>query len=63
MLAEQGLTRIEALPTRWHGKENGHISVGLAAWPPDMCSPQLLHALRALQERLDAMGTIHLNQI
>jgi 5-methylthioadenosine/S-adenosylhomocysteine deaminase len=62
-LAEQGLTRIEALHTRWHGKENGRINVGLASWAPDMCSPRLLHALRALQELLDAMGTIHLNQI
>src|SRR5919109_1273006 len=62
-LAEQGLARIEALHTRWHGKENGRINVGLAAWAPDMCSPQLLQELRTLQERLDAMGTIHLNQI
>jgi 5-methylthioadenosine/S-adenosylhomocysteine deaminase len=62
-LAEQGLTRIEVLHTRWHGKENGRISVGLAAWAPDMCSPQLLHELRDLQERLDAISTIHLNQI
>ena len=62
-LAEQGLTRIEALHTHWHGKENGRINVGLAAWAPDMCSPQLLSKLRDLQERLDAMGTIHLNQI
>ncbi len=54
-LAEQGLTRIEALHTRWHGKENGRINVGLAAWAPDMCSPRLLHDLRDLQERLDVM--------
>src|SRR5262245_23602789 len=62
-LAEQGVTRIEALHTRWHGKENGRIGVGLAAWAPDMCSPHLLHELRGLQERLDTMATIHLNQI
>jgi 5-methylthioadenosine/S-adenosylhomocysteine deaminase len=62
-LAEQGLMRIEALHTRWHGKENGRIGVGLAAWAPDMCSPQLLRDLRTLQERLDVMATIHLNQI
>jgi 5-methylthioadenosine/S-adenosylhomocysteine deaminase len=62
-LAEQGCTRIEALHTRWHGKENGRIRVGLAAWAPDMCSPQLLRDLRALQERLDVVATIHLNQI
>jgi 5-methylthioadenosine/S-adenosylhomocysteine deaminase len=62
-LAAQGFSRIEALHSRWHGKANGRINVGLAAWAPDMCSPQLLHKLRALQERLDAMATIHLNQI
>ena len=62
-LAEQGLARIEALHTRWHGKENGRINIGLAAWAPDLCSPQLLRDLRALQERLDTMATIHLNQI
>jgi 5-methylthioadenosine/S-adenosylhomocysteine deaminase len=62
-LAEQGLTRIEALHTRWHGKEHGRIGVGLAAWAPDMCSPQLLRELRALQARLNVMASIHLNQI
>jgi 5-methylthioadenosine/S-adenosylhomocysteine deaminase len=62
-LADQGSARIEALHTRWHGKDNGRIGVGLAAWAPDMCSPQLLHDLRALQERLDVTATIHLNQI
>ena len=34
-LAEQGLTRIEALHTCWHSQENGRIGVGLAAWAPD----------------------------
>jgi 5-methylthioadenosine/S-adenosylhomocysteine deaminase len=62
-LAEQGLARIEALHTHWHGKENGRIQVGLAAWAPDLCSPQLLRELRALQERLDVTATVHLNQL
>jgi 5-methylthioadenosine/S-adenosylhomocysteine deaminase len=62
-LAEQGFTRIEALHTRWHGRENGRIGIGLAAWAPDLCSPQLLHELRALQERLNVMATVHLNQV
>lgn len=62
-LAEQGLGRIEDLHTRWHGTEHGRIQVGLAAWAPDMCSPELLRALRDLQERLDVRATIHLNQI
>ena len=62
-LAEQGLTRIADLYTRWDGKDDGRIRVGLAAWAPDMCSPSLLRDLRDMQERLDVMATIHLNQI
>jgi 5-methylthioadenosine/S-adenosylhomocysteine deaminase len=62
-LAEQGYSRIEALHTRWHGRDNGRIRVGLAAWAPDMCSPQLLRELRALQERLNVTASIHLNQL
>jgi cytosine/adenosine deaminase-related metal-dependent hydrolase len=63
LLAEQGLTRIETLHSHWHGKDHGRVSVGLAAWAPDMCSPSLLRDLRALQERLDVMASVHLNQI
>jgi 5-methylthioadenosine/S-adenosylhomocysteine deaminase len=62
-LAEQGLARIEALHSRWHGAAHGRIAVGLAAWAPDMCSPQLLGELRARQQRLNVMASIHLNQI
>jgi 5-methylthioadenosine/S-adenosylhomocysteine deaminase len=62
-LAEQGLGRIEQLHRRWHGAGNARIRVGLAAWAPDMCSPDLLRDLRALQERLNVRATIHLNQI
>ena len=61
--AEQGRRRIEQLHTRWHGKGNGRLQVGLAAWAPDMCSPELLRDLRTLQERLDIVATIHLNQL
>ncbi len=62
-LAQQGLVRIEQLHTRWNGKGSDRIHVGLAAWSPDMCSPELLHDLRVLQERLDLTATIHLNQL
>jgi 5-methylthioadenosine/S-adenosylhomocysteine deaminase len=62
-LAEQGLARIEALHRQWHGREQGRIRVGLAAWAPDMCSPDLLRALRQQQEHLEVLATIHLNQI
>ncbi|WP_421995078.1 hypothetical protein [Roseococcus sp.] len=39
------------------------MRVGVSAWAPDMCSPELLRELRSLQDRLDTIGTIHLNQI
>jgi len=62
-LAEEGLERIARLHARWHGAEGGRVSVGVAAWAPDMCSPALLRRLRGLQQKLDALCTIHLNQI
>ncbi len=62
-LADDGMTRISDLHARWHGKEGGRIEVGIAAWAPDMCSPALLRRLTDLQSSLDALSTIHLNQI
>jgi 5-methylthioadenosine/S-adenosylhomocysteine deaminase len=62
-MAEEGLTRIEQLHSQWHGRGNDRIRVGLAACTPDMCSPELLRDLRALQERLDITATIHLNEL
>jgi 5-methylthioadenosine/S-adenosylhomocysteine deaminase len=62
-LAEAGVARIADCHARWHGKDNGRVRVGLAAWAPDMCSPELLRRLRELQGRLDIIATIHLNQI
>src|SRR6267378_162083 len=38
-LAEAGLTRIADFHSRWHGKGDGRLRAGLAAWAPDMCSP------------------------
>lgn len=63
VLAAAGLDRIEQLHCGWHGQGNGRLQAGLAAWSPDMCSPELLRDLRALQERLEATATIHLNQL
>jgi len=60
---ERRLGQIEALHAKWHGRENGRIRIGLAAWAPDMCSPELLRDTRKLQDRLDLVATIHLNQI
>lgn len=62
-LADDGMTRISDLHARWHGKEGGRIAVGIAAWAPDMCSPGLLRRLTDLQTSLDALSTIHLNQV
>jgi cytosine/adenosine deaminase-related metal-dependent hydrolase len=62
-LAQQGLERIEALHSQWHGHDRDRIRVGLAAWAPDMCSPDLLRALREQQDRLGVLATIHLNQM
>jgi 5-methylthioadenosine/S-adenosylhomocysteine deaminase len=62
-LAERGMDRIEQLHARWHGAVDGRITVGIAAWAPDMCSPALLRKLRALQDRLGCIATVHLNQI
>src|SRR3712207_5026183 len=62
-LGEEGVARIEELHARWHGAEAGRVSVGIAAWAPDMCTPSLLRRLRGLQQRLDCVCTVHLNQI
>src|SRR5215207_7749334 len=62
-LGERCIRKIEALHAKWHRAENGRITVGVSAWAPDMCSPDLLRRLRALQQRLDTVATIHLNQI
>jgi hypothetical protein len=62
-LAQSGLERIKAFHARWDGKADGRLRAGLAAWAPDMCSPDLLDRLRKLQTELGALATVHLNQI
>jgi 5-methylthioadenosine/S-adenosylhomocysteine deaminase len=62
-LAESGLARIRALHAAWHGAADGRVRVGLAGWAPDMCSPALLQRLRKLQDELDALASVHLNQM
>src|SRR5262245_6708964 len=62
-LGERCLARIEALHAKRHRTAEGRIRVGVSAWAPDMCSPELLRDVRALQQKLDAVATIHLNQI
>jgi cytosine/adenosine deaminase-related metal-dependent hydrolase len=60
---DAGLARIRALHARWHGAADGRVQTGLAAWAPDMASPELLGRLRKLQDELRVLATVHLNQI
>ena len=39
------------------------MRVAISAWAPDMCSPELLQDVTALQKQLGTWVTIHLNQI
>jgi len=61
--AETSMARIADLHKRWNGKGDGRVQVGLAAWAPELCSPELLVRLRRLQGELDVIASIHLNQI
>jgi 5-methylthioadenosine/S-adenosylhomocysteine deaminase len=62
-LAETSLERIVRCHTAWDGKADGRLRVGLAAWAPDMCSPELFRRLRELQDTLGVIATLHLNQL
>jgi cytosine/adenosine deaminase-related metal-dependent hydrolase len=61
-LRDEGLQRIDDLFTRWHGAEQGRISVFPAAALAETSSPELLHAVRAFAEKHDLGYTIHLAQ-
>jgi 5-methylthioadenosine/S-adenosylhomocysteine deaminase len=62
-LGESHMVNIESLFAKWNGKADGRVRVAVSAWAPDMCSPELLRDLSALQEKLGTWTTIHLNQI
>jgi 5-methylthioadenosine/S-adenosylhomocysteine deaminase len=62
-LAESGLARIRELHARWHDRADGRVRVGVAAWAPDLCSPELLGRVGKLQDELDTVAAIHLSQI
>ncbi|HUG37686.1 MAG TPA: amidohydrolase family protein [Candidatus Limnocylindrales bacterium] len=62
-LGEAGIARIGELHARWNGAGDGRLRVGLAGWAPDMCSPELLRRLRAIQSTLDVIASIHLSQM
>jgi 5-methylthioadenosine/S-adenosylhomocysteine deaminase len=62
-LGQRHLRTIEATHKKWNGKADGRIRIAASAWAPDMCSPELLKDLRALQQQLGSWATIHCNQI
>ena len=62
-LGQRHLKTIERNFRDWNGKAEGRMRVAVSAWAPDMCSPELLQDVRALQKQLDTWVTIHLNQI
>jgi 5-methylthioadenosine/S-adenosylhomocysteine deaminase len=62
-LGERHLVNIEQLFGKWNNKAEGRLRVAVSAWAPDMCSPELLRDLSALQKKLGTWTTIHLNQI
>src|SRR5262245_5909064 len=61
-LRDEGLQRINDLFGRWHGANQGRISVFPAAALTETSSPELLQAVRAFAEKHDLGYTIHLNQ-
>jgi 5-methylthioadenosine/S-adenosylhomocysteine deaminase len=62
-LWDSAVERIRALHAGWHRAGDGRVTAGLAAWAPDMCSPELLRGLRKLQGELDVIASVHLNQM
>lgn len=62
-LGQKHIETIERTFAKWNGQADGRIRVAISAWAPDMCSPELLRDLIALQGKLGTWTTIHLNQI
>ena len=61
-LRDEGLQRISDLFNKWHGANQGLISVFPAAALTETSSPELLRAIRAFAEKHNLGYTIHLNQ-
>jgi cytosine/adenosine deaminase-related metal-dependent hydrolase len=61
-LREEGLQRINDLFSKWHGANQGRVSVFPAAALAETASPELLQAVRAFAEKHDLGYTIHLSQ-
>jgi 5-methylthioadenosine/S-adenosylhomocysteine deaminase len=62
-MGERHMATIEKTFAKWNGKADGRIRIAISAWAPDMCSPELLKELSAMQKRLGTWITVHLNQI
>jgi 5-methylthioadenosine/S-adenosylhomocysteine deaminase len=61
-LRDEGMQRINDLFSKWHGANQGRISVFPAAALAETSSPALLQAVRAFAEKHDLGYTIHLSQ-
>lgn len=61
-LREEGMQRISDLHSRWHGQDNGRISVFPAAALVELASPALLRDVREFADRHDLGYTIHMTQ-
>jgi 5-methylthioadenosine/S-adenosylhomocysteine deaminase len=61
-LRDEGMQRIEELFSKWHGANQGRITVFPAAALAETASPELLNAVRAFAEKHDLGYTIHLSQ-
>jgi cytosine/adenosine deaminase-related metal-dependent hydrolase len=61
-LRDEGMQRINDLFSKWHGANQGRISVFPAAALAETASPELLQAVRAFAETHDLGYTIHLSQ-
>jgi cytosine/adenosine deaminase-related metal-dependent hydrolase len=61
-LREQGMQKVADLHSKWHGKDDGRISVFPAPSLAEDVSPELLHAVRDFAEKHDLNYTIHVAQ-
>src|SRR5688572_32673373 len=61
-LRDEGMQRINDLFSKWHGANQGRITVFPAASLAETSSPELLRAVRAFAEKHDLGYTIHLSQ-
>ena len=61
-LRDEGMQRITELFGKWHGANQGRISVFPAAALAETSSPELLQAIHAFAEKHDLGYTIHLSQ-